>query len=276
MKDNIRQEFNEKGYIVKTILAPEEIAPLKKAADELMAHEIYQAQKKLHQVSFLQPEFKAQKLHDIIHHPLILQTVEKLLGPRLIIDNAALLMGDPGAEYKQGWHRDVLQIPEHLIDESVFSADIFHNNVQINLALVEDACFWAVPGSHIRPNSEAENIAFGGSKHMSPVTAQMPEGISIKLQPGQAAFYNNNMIHRGYCGLLTKPRRTIHLGYHSATHKPTYHFYVLKFAEYTPEYLATLTPEVRKMLEEHIAERKKYPDVSGTHGDHQSFLKRNF
>ena len=100
---------------------------------------------------------------------------------------------------------------------------------------------------------------------MSPVGAAMPGGQVIALEPGEAVFYNNNLIHRGFADPVESPRRTLHLGYHTATRRPTWHFYALQIDPLTPEYLATLEPTVRTMLEAHLADRRIYPDVTKTY-----------
>ena len=143
----------------------------------------------------------------------------------------------------------------------MFSDDWPHNNVQLNLALYEDHCFWAVKGSHNRKNTAAEWAAFGGTKHMSPIEVQMPGGEKLVLKPGQAALYNNNLIHRGYANPVEIPRRTLHIGYHSALHPPTFHFYGYNLDKLTPEFVTSLSPKVREMVEAHIARRHAFPDV---------------
>src|SRR6185295_112761 len=104
---------------------------------------------------------------ETIDHRVLIQSVEAMLGGGpLALDNCSLLAADPGASYRQGWHRDVLQVPPEYITDEMFSPRWSHNNVQLNLALADDAAFWAVPGSHARANTPGEQHAFGGTKHM--------------------------------------------------------------------------------------------------------------
>jgi hypothetical protein len=260
-----REQYARDGYVIRDVLPADDLAALREAADALMARPALASQRKFHYLSILVPALDARALHRAIHLPAVLETVEALLGPDLRLDNAALLAAEPGVVYTQGWHRDVLQVPQDQIDERMFSADWFHNNVQLNLALTEDRCFWAVKGSHRRPNTEAERATFGGSRHMSPVGAAMPDGEVIALKPGQAVFYNNNLIHRGFADPVQTRRRTLHLGYHTATRPPTWHFYGLQTEALTPEYLSSLEPTVRTMLEAHLARRAAFPDVTKTY-----------
>lgn len=132
-------------------------------------------------VSFLLPDQPNHVLQESIHLPRVLDVVEAILGAPLMLDNAGLMAAEPGMVYKQGWHRDVLQIPQDQIEE---------------------------------------DAAFAGSKHLSPVEARMPGGKCIPVKAGEAAFYHNNLIHRGYC-IFERPRRTLHMGYHCAKRPPT-------------------------------------------------------
>jgi hypothetical protein len=54
------------------------------------------------------------------------------------------------------------------------------------------------------------------------------------------------------------------MGYHSAAFKPTWHFYLLKAELVTPEYIATLSPTMQKVMHEYVACMKQYPDMSQT------------
>ena len=136
--------------------------------------------------------------------------------------------------------------------------------MQLNLALTRDRAFWAVPGSHVRPNSPAEQAVFGGTKHQSPVDRDMPGARCIELAPGEAVFYNNNLIHRGYCD-FTERRRTCHIGYHCTRRPPTWHFYSHSPDQFTPDYLATLSPTVRGMIEDRLERQREWPDVKASY-----------
>lgn len=204
-------------------------------------------------------------IQHVFHRPEILRTIEQILGAPLIINNASLFAAEPGTCYKLGWHRDVIQIPQEEIDEeTIYNPSRFHNSVQINLPLYEDETLWVVPGSHQRKNSPEEIAAFGGSKHYAPMDAVMPGAVNVRIHPGQAVLYNNNLIHRGYNQCFTVPRRSLHMGYHCATKPPTWHFYLLNETSFTDAYRARMTPEVRGMIDAYFICRKDYPRMEDT------------
>lgn len=206
----------------------------------------------------------ARPLHDAFHHPNVLQIIESLLGPELILNNGSMLAAEAGVTYHLGWHRDVIQIPQDEIDDFLFSPQWFHNNVQVNLALTEDRCLWAVPGSHSRPNTPEENAAFGQSKHYAPLDAKMPGAVEVLLKRGEAIFYNNNIIHNGLCDRIENSRRTIHLGYHTNTRKPSWHFYLLDADKIDEQFLDGVSPQLKEMMIRYRECRRRYPRMEDT------------
>jgi len=255
-----RNQFTRDGFIIIDMLEPAEVATFLAATEEMLVRLGSPNKTAMTGFGLLAPRSSDPTLQTMVHHPALMSAIEQLIGGPVILDNAKVLTGDPGVSYRQGWHRDTLQIPESEIPDEMFSPRWRHNSVQINLALTEDRAFWAVPGSHSRPNTPAEWKVFGGSKHYSPEGVDMPGGRCIVVKPGQAALYNNNLIHRGTAE-LTSPRRTFHMGFHCALYPPTWHFYVFNDDAVTPDFLATLTPPVRRMVEARAARRKLFPDV---------------
>jgi ectoine hydroxylase-related dioxygenase (phytanoyl-CoA dioxygenase family) len=284
MAENIKETFLRDGYVIVDVLTEQEIAEFREIMDALISPKIKAADTKKKEASFqhlgdeiadfgkearqyyfhLLTKPGTEIIHHAFHHPVILKTVEELLGPNLIVNNASILAANEGTEYSLGWHRDIIQIPQPEIEDWLFSPERFHNSVQINLPLVDENSLWVVPGSHFRPNTEEGNKAFRGSKHYAPLGIEMPGGIPVPLKAGQAVLYNNNLIHRGFTEKMKIPRRTLHMGYHSALYPPTWHFYLLNGDLLTPEYLDRLSPTMRRMMEEYLECRRQYPDMSQT------------
>ena len=281
----LKAQFLKDGYIILDILSESELDSFRNIMAELLNVEKRADDETIHSSAFqhLGDEIKdfarenrqyyfhlltkpgTEAIHPAFHHPKILAIEEELLGPDLIINNASILAANKGVKYDLGWHRDVIQIPQEEIDEGyLYSPNRNHNSCQINLTLYEEDALWIVPGSHNRVNTPEENAIFEGSKHYSPPSQQMPGAMRVQLKAGQAVFYNNNLIHRGYTAEVKVPRRTIHMGYHSASAPPTWHFYLLNGDLLTPEYLTRLSPTMQKMMEEYLACRRQYPRMSDT------------
>ncbi|MFT2008316.1 phytanoyl-CoA dioxygenase family protein [Pontibacter sp. 13R65] len=284
MESTIRDKFQTDGFVIVEILTEQEVSEFREVMDALISPKIKTADTEKRSSSFqhLGDEIKdfgkearqyyfhlltkpgTESIHHAFHHPKMLKTVEELLGPNLIVNNASILAANEGTSYSLGWHRDIIQIPQDEINDWLFSPERFHNSVQINLPLVDENSLWVVPGSHNRPNTPEEDAAFQGSKHYAPVGVEMPGGVPVSLKAGQAVLYNNNLIHRGYTETMKVPRRTLHMGYHSAAYPPTWHFYLLNSNLLTPQYLDTLSPTMRRMMEDYLACKGEYPEMSDT------------
>lgn len=284
MKSTNKEKFLEDGFVIIDVLTEQEVAGFRELMDALLSPKVQAADTKKHSSSFqhlgdeiqdfgqearqyyfhLLTKKGTESIHHAFHHPVMLAAVEELLGPNLVVNNASILAANVGTAYSLGWHRDIIQIPQAEIEDWMFSPERFHNSVQINLPLVEENSLWVVPGSHFRANTPEEDAAFGGSKHYAPIGVEMPGGIPVKLKAGQAVLYNNNLIHRGYTEEMKVPRRTLHMGYHSADFPPTWHFYLLNGDLLTPEYLNTLSPTMRTMMEDYLVCRQQYPNMSDT------------
>lgn len=282
--NTLKEQFEKKGFVIVDVLSDNEITDFRRIMDAMLDVNKTSSDSKKHDSTFqhfgdeiadfgneqrqyyfhLLTKPGTEPIHHAFYHPKVLQIVEELIGPQLIVNNASILASNPGVNYQLGWHRDVIQIPENEIEDRLFSSERFHNSVQINLPLVEESALWVVPGSHNRPNTAEEDAAFNGTKHYAPLDADMPGGEIVLLNAGQAVFYNNNLIHRGLGENTILPRRTLHMGYHSATKPPTWHFYLLNGDLITPDYIKTLDPTMAVMMKEYLACRELYPSMEET------------
>jgi ectoine hydroxylase-related dioxygenase (phytanoyl-CoA dioxygenase family) len=276
LSEQERDQFRTQGYVIRNVL---DAATVARYVDGVEAARRARGERgKMMNLQFLQPGREVRAIQEVICQPVLHEMAADLLGEGIVVDGASLFYADAGVDYRQGWHRDLMQVPDAQIDPRWFSADYVYNYVQVNIPLTVDSCLWIVPGSHRRPLNQAEQRLFGDDPRIAPVDAQpeLAEGRQLLLQPGQAVFYNNYAVHRGYGGVLQQRRITIHLGFHSRLHAPTCHFGVLDHREYTPDYLAGLAPTVRAVLEAHIAERERHPEVDQYHAWHQQFIKKEF
>jgi len=275
LSDAERASFREQGYLIRKILDDASIARYVAAVEE--ARRERGDVQRMSNLQFLQPGKAIRGIQDIICNEEILAVCRDLLGDNIIVDGASLFYGEAGVDYRQGWHRDVLQVPDEQIDLSWFSEDYHYNYVQMNMPLTTDGCLWIVPGSHRRQLDAQERAVFGNTEKMAPVdAAELSNGKQILLQPGEAVFYNNYAVHRGWGGVLKDKRITIHMGFHSAQYPPTLHFGVLDHTEYSLDYLSSLAPCVRETLRAHLVERARHPEVNVFHAYHQQFLKQEF
>lgn len=260
-----REQYDRDGYLVLPLLTGKELAALLPAAEAVF--EIAKAADPTapnRGANLFTGDDCCAPLQALALHEVIRAAARELIGEPIVLEGVVLHTADEGNDYKQGWHRDVLQVPEELIDESRFSPDCFHNCMQINLALLPDEALWIVPASHNRPNTAEEGAAFAGAKHKSPPEADMPGAICVKLKPGEAAVYNNNMIHRGH-NAPGHRRMTLHASYHCTRHPPTWHFYNKTFGELDASAASQLAAPLFAQWQISQQVRRHYPDVNASY-----------
>lgn len=107
----------------------------------------------------------------------------------------------PEEDFELRWHRDDISAGASAEEEMErLSRPAFH--AQYNLALFDDDSLVLVPGSHRRARTDVERSA-------DPFEKTLPDQLVVKLEPGDIAFYNNNILHRGVYS-SAKERMTLH------------------------------------------------------------------
>lgn len=283
-KKEMKRQFIENGFVMQRILNDDELRSLRQDYEQVLSTSKTVGCSSEHSSSLQHLGDKisdfgtrakhyyfhiltskgTEVLHRAYYHSKIIEIVEFLLGDQLIINNASMLAANKGTHYNLGWHRDVIQIPEAEIRDELFSKERHHNSCQINLPLYNEDFLQVVPASHNRPNTKGEDAAFSGTKHYAPLDADMPGAEQVFIEAGSALFYNNNLIHRGYCEMIESPRRTLHMGFHSASRKPTWHFYLLNPDTFSQEDIARLGPTLKSMMSDYLECYEKYPEMSAT------------
>ncbi|PKY05497.1 hypothetical protein P168DRAFT_266041 [Aspergillus campestris IBT 28561] len=139
----------------------------------------------------------------------VLSVVEELVGldgakkagqqegegrEKLVMELFNLLVAPETRDFELRWHRD--DVPETATPHEELrmleakSPGGKQSHAQYNLALCEDASLVVVPGSHRRVRTEVERAA-------GPYEAHLPGQVVVGLKPGDAVFYDSNILHRG-------------------------------------------------------------------------------
>lgn len=112
----------------------------------------------------------------------------------LVMELFNLLVAPETKDFELRWHRD--DIPETATAEEELqqlaakSPGGRQSHAQYNLALCPDASLIVVPGSHRRARTDIERNA-------APYEPSLPNQLVVELQPGDAVFYDSNILHRG-------------------------------------------------------------------------------
>lgn len=128
----------------------------------------------------------------------ILSVAEELLGVSddnaLVMELFNLLVAPETKDFELRWHRD--DISENATAEEEveqLAARTYggrQSHCQYNLALCPDASLVVVPGTHARARTQIEREA-------DPFAASLPGQVVVRLEAGDAVFYNSNILHRG-------------------------------------------------------------------------------
>lgn len=141
--------------------------------------------------------------------PSILAVAEELLGVQqqsnkpetetqtnepLVMELFNLLVAPETKDFELRWHRDDIpetaSAEEELQQLAAKSPGGRQSHAQYNLALCPDASLIVVPGSHRRARTDVERNA-------APYEPVLPGQLVVELQPGDAVFYDSNILHRG-------------------------------------------------------------------------------
>lgn len=136
--------------------------------------------------------------------PSILSVAEELMGVKpgsndaanepLVMELFNLLVAPETKDFELRWHRDdvaeTATAEEEVSQLAAKSPGGRQSHAQYNLALCPDASLVVVPGSHRRARTDAERNA-------EPYEPNMPNQLIVELQPGDAVFYDSNILHRG-------------------------------------------------------------------------------
>ncbi|KAK7935537.1 hypothetical protein PG985_001032 [Apiospora marii] len=100
----------------------------------------------------------------------------------------------PDAPFELRWHRDDVPWTAEAAEELARLEAAEHAHAQWNLALCDgDASLVVVRGSHRRARTEAERAA----APCQAVINDEGEQTTVRLDAGDAVFYDNNIVHRG-------------------------------------------------------------------------------
>ena len=128
---------------------------------------------------------------EIAHHPSMLDAVEDLIGPDILIWGTVLFIKEPDSKAFVSWHQDMTYPPLHP-----------HDGVTAWLALTpsnrESGCMRMIPGSH-RGGIRAHHDRYGD--HNILTRGQTVEGldeslaVDVILEPGQISLHHGRTIH---------------------------------------------------------------------------------
>ena len=183
--DRIVSDYNRDGYVAGVpILTAEETASHRKRLEDAEA--------------IAGPMHYQSNIHTILTsaaelatHPAILDIVEKMIGPNILLHNATFIIKEPKTESHVSWHQD-------LTFWGLSHDDQVALWLALSPAMEESGCMRMIPGSHKNgmhqhETTEDENNVLLQGQTVSGIdesSAQM-----APLAPGEASFHHGWTLH---------------------------------------------------------------------------------
>lgn len=204
--DAAKSAFDRDGFLViPGALSPEQVKKADTAFRDLLA-EHPEDFARFSESFITAPDIltRTEAFDHLIETPMVLALLEKLIGPRLSIEELSLILREPTDNVGElkGWHRDIIRAYDRRFEIDPISVVYYLTDVG-----PIDHCFSIVPGTHgrlvdMRPEDVEPGMEFDA------------------LGPAGSAFvFHARCIHGGKLKLGSKARRTVHL-YYGSTDKP--------------------------------------------------------
>jgi len=195
--------FHDEGYLGPyTMHTPAEMDAIR----PLVEHEIFEAEGPFHVNRQKSRHLDNCTIYDLCAHPTIMDRVEKILGPNLVLWQSNFFNKEPGAK-EIPWHQDI----------NFWSSEIEPGiNVSAWIALddtdLTNSCVQLMPGSHRRmiPHVKATpEQAFreqGDPKHIG---IDPEHVVKMEIKAGQFFLFTERMLHHSAAN--TSDRRRLGL-----------------------------------------------------------------
>lgn len=143
---------------------------------------------------FLKPYLVLTVINELVRLPAVLDVVEDIIGPDILVWDGALIVKEPHAPGKFTWHQDLTYwglSPK----EGVVSTWL-----AISPSTSESGCVKMVPGTHtleILPHRDtfgADNMLSRGQEIATDIDESL--AVDVVLEPGQMSIHHPHLFHR--------------------------------------------------------------------------------
>lgn len=128
-------------------------------------------------------------VYDLGRHPLLLDAVEDLIGPDILMTNATFRIKNPGSPVDYGWHQDSARIEVKPAFVIVY--------VALSPATAANGCLRVIPGTHghVRPFTLTEGPGQRKRLVARVIDVDPSQAVDLELAPGEAAIFHGNAVH---------------------------------------------------------------------------------
>ena len=160
------------------------------------------------------PHLHSKWVGDLVRHPRVLDAVESILGPNLLVWRSVFFVKPAGDPRYIAWHQDSAYW-------GLSSDDEVTAWIALTESTVQNGCLRVVPGSHLRPAVPHElefaenNLLVRGQRAL--VDVAEGEQRRLELLPGEMSLHHVRMLHGSAGNASDGPRVGLAVRY-IATH----------------------------------------------------------
>lgn len=224
----LKRHFKEEGYLLNLpILSPAEIQHIRDVYENLER----EGGERNNKGRITNAHHTCRELWEIATHPRVLDTMEALLGPDIILISTGFFVKQPSAtDQFVAWHQDTM----YWGLEPPFAATMW---LAIDDADAENGCMRVIPGSHRlgllphRTSRQAGNL-LGENQEIDSALFDESSAVNFCLKAGTASVHHGELIHgsnpnrstRRRCGMtmrFTTPQiKPVSTGPHAFSDQP--------------------------------------------------------
>ena len=130
--------------------------------------------------------------NELIRHPAILDAVEDILGPNLLVWSSSFFIKEAKDPSFVSWHQDSTYW-------GLSHPDVVTAWVALSKSVAENGCMRVIPGTHLKdqlPHKDtfAENNLLTRGQEVA-VDVNPDEAVDIELQPGEFSIHHVRLVH---------------------------------------------------------------------------------
>jgi ectoine hydroxylase-related dioxygenase (phytanoyl-CoA dioxygenase family) len=130
--------------------------------------------------------------NELMRHPTILDAVEDILGPNLLVWSSSFFIKEARDPSYVSWHQDSTYW-------GLSHPDVVTAWVALSVSIVENGCMRVIPGSHLKdqlPHQDTyaeNNLLTRGQEVM--VEVDEADAVDVELQPGEFSLHHVRLVH---------------------------------------------------------------------------------
>jgi phytanoyl-CoA hydroxylase len=214
--------FDKNGYVIcRDVLHEEELhnfqAESQRLIDEILAGE--DADRKCtrgperipYYLTYLHANPNNFSLR-LLAHPFVGDLLTRTVGPDFIPCFEALVFKLPGNGSSVPWHRDG---KAESGNERIFNIDIYPDH-----STVDNSCVWVIPGSHMWPVGQADEMVARGKERFD-----LPDAVPAEVTPGDVLLHHTRVLHGSTVNTSDTLRRVVYFDNRSVSWNRKYQWF---------------------------------------------------